>query len=95
LLDAATFAVGRAALTRPGEAQIARTDETLPHFAGTPSGDTWLMAIAGPTDASLNRVVFVARPITKRFTVTESSRVEALVGLYAQVDAARFPQLPA
>src|SRR5258708_7093700 len=83
--DAVNYAAGRDALCAPGEAVLVQTEERLPLLAETVSGNAWLLAIADPAPAGRPRVVFVARPLTKPFTTTEVSRVEALVALYDQI----------
>jgi hypothetical protein len=83
--EAASYAAGRDALAAPGEAVLVQTEERLPLLAETVSGAAWLLAVADPSPASGQRVIFVARPLTKPFTTTEVSRVEALIALYDQI----------
>jgi len=74
LVEARRHEAGRLALTRGGP---------VAHR----TGDGWLLAVP---DARLDprRVAFVGRPLTDRFTATEVARVEALLGLRRQVEAA-------
>jgi hypothetical protein len=87
--DAASYTAGREALAARGEAVAMQTDERLPLLAETVSGAAWVLAIADPSPESRQRVVFVARPLTKPFTTTEISRVEGLIALYDQIMSIR------
>jgi hypothetical protein len=87
--EAAAYAAGRQALSAPGDVVLMQTEERLPRLAETVSGAAWILAIAEPAAASRERVVFVARPLTKPFTTTEISRVGALIALYDQILALR------
>jgi hypothetical protein len=95
--EAAAYAAGRQARLARGEAVLMQTEEPLPPLAETVSGAAWILAIAEPASASKERVVFVVRPLTKPFTTTEVSRVEALIALYDQTAALRerLPQVGA
>ena len=50
-------------------------------------GDVWLLAVPDLVGVT-TRVAFAVRPATDRFTATEVARVEALLGLRRQVEAA-------
>jgi hypothetical protein len=87
--DAVSYAAGRLALERAGEAVLVRSDEQLPLLAQTAAGKAWLLAVADRPAGPRQRVVLVARPSTQEFTTTEISRIEALVALYEQIELLR------
>jgi hypothetical protein len=88
--EACGFEAGRMALASRGEAIVARSQEALPPWAGTVSGDVFLLAIADRVASVTERVVFVARSPAQGFTATEVRRVEELMALHAQLEAVRL-----
>ncbi len=81
--DASRFEAGRFAMERGGAVSL-RTLELPAHLADRLPGEVWLLAVP---DGGTGRVVFVARTLGHEFTTTEIARVEALLGLYDQLQA--------
>lgn len=76
---AMTYPAGRAALQRGGA--VVQRSASLPGSSEDPSSTVWLLAVPDSSpDPAL--VVFVARPLSVRFTDSEIARVKALASLH-------------
>jgi hypothetical protein len=78
------YEAGRFALERNG-AFTERTADLPEAVADVFNGEAWLLAVPDPL-GSIERVVFVARPLELAFTATEITRIEALMALHDQLD---------
>jgi len=79
---------GRFAMQRDGAIAL-RTTGLPPHLADRLPGEVWLLAVPDAGSGLAGRVVFVARALANEFTTTEIARVEALIGLYDQLQGQR------
>jgi hypothetical protein len=83
--EAIRYDAGRAALE--GNRAVFRRTSTLPEpFATRLPGEVCLLAVPNSDGSSGVAVVFVARPVTMDFTVTEIARIETLTALYNQIE---------
>jgi len=90
--EAGAYLAGRLALERPGAAVVVRTTELPESMAVTLSGEAWLLAVTNSAPGDGQRVVFVGRPVTHDFTVTETGRIEALMAVHEHIEALLAPR---
>jgi hypothetical protein len=77
---------GRTALARGGPV-VCRNETTPETYALRLPPSVWLLAVPDARE-SPRAVAFAARPLSLRFTATEVARVEALMALARELDAA-------
>jgi hypothetical protein len=87
--EALRYEAGRVALER-NHAYSGRTTTLPEHLAGRLPGEVCLLAVPNPESSNGGTVVFVARPATMDFTLTEIARIEALIALYNQIGRLRI-----